>query len=109
MNQITVHAFPLIGSQLLSSREVNPHLKKLDTTKLYELGGELGLNITELKKIAPIELHLELCERWLREDDDVHHTSGPPTWSSLVTALRNIGANGVATSIEQQKLDLSSS
>ena len=101
-----MHAFTLTGSQLLSSREVNPHLKELDTTKLYELGGELGLNTTELGRIDPEQLPLKLCERWLREDDDVHQTSGPPTWSSLVRALRNIGATGVANRIEAKLVQL---
>ena len=75
----------------------------LRNDKLYELGVELGLNITELKRVASIELPLELCGRWLRGDDDVLQTSGTPTWSSLVRALRNIGASGVARSIEQER------
>ena len=83
---------------------MNRCTKKLDTAKLIELGVELGLNRTELKRIAPTELSLELCERWLREDDDVHQTSGTPTWSSLATALRNIGASGMAKSIEKEKM-----
>ena len=82
-------------------REANPYLKKLDTAKLIELGVELGLNRTELKRIAPTELSLELCERWLRKDDDVNQT---PTWSILATALRNIGVGGVAKSIEKEKI-----
>ena len=85
-------------------REANPYLEELDTAKLIELGVELGLNRTELKRIAPIELSLELCERWLREDDDVHQTSGTPTWSILATALRKIGVGGVAKSIEKEKI-----
>ena len=93
----------LTESPQLREREVNPYLKKLDTAKLYELGVELGLNIVALKKIDQEQLPLELCIRWLREDDNVHQTSGIPTWSSLVRALRNIGANGVASSIEQDK------
>ena len=87
----------------LQAREVIPHLKKLDTVKLYELGEQLGLNFTELKRVHTEQLPLELCERWLREDDDVHSTSGAPTRQSLVKALRKIGANGVANSVEQEK------
>ena len=86
------------------AHEANPYLHKLSTAKLYELGGELGLNITELERIPTERLPLGLCIRWLRGDDDVHQTSGPPTWSSLVRALRNIGASGVASSIEQEKM-----
>ena len=82
-------------------REANPYLKKLDTAKLIELGVELGLNRTELKRTAPAELSLELCEKWLREDDNVNQT---PTWSSLATALRKIGVGGVAKIIEEEEM-----
>ena len=75
----------------------------LSIAKLYELGGELGLNITDMRRIAPEQLPLELCKRWLREDDDVHQTCGTPTWNSLVTALRNIGTSGLANMIEQER------
>ena len=75
----------------------------LDTPKLYELGGELGLNITELIRIPTQHLPVQLCIRWLREDDDVHQTSGTPTWSSLVRAVRSIGANGLANRIELER------
>ena len=66
-------------------------------------GVELGLNIIKLKRISSIELPLELCERWLREDDAVYQTSGAPTWISLVRALRSIGANSLADMIEQER------
>ena len=47
-----------------------------------------------------------LCERWLREDDDVQTRSGDPSWSSLVTAMHEIGANGLARKIEEEKINL---
>ena len=79
---------------------VNPYLKKLDTAKLLELGGALGLNITELGRVPGDNLTLVLAERWLREDDNVHTFSGTPSWGSLIKALRAVGANGVANEIE---------
>ena len=75
----------------------------LDTARLYELGGELGLNITKLKRIPAQQLPLELCEQWLRGDDDVLQTSGTPTLSSLVRAMRSIGASGVTDRIERER------
>ena len=99
--------FSLTGSlPPCSQAEVNRYLKKLDTAKLYELGGELGLSIRELKRIPTEHLPLELCERWLREDENVQQTSGTPTWRSLVTALRGIGATGVAECIERERQNL---
>ena len=85
-------------------RDVNSYLKLLDTPDLYKLGTELGLNFTKLKKVPGQELPLELAERWLREDDNVHKTSGTPTWGSLINALQTTGATGVADRIEREKL-----
>ena len=78
------------------------YLKTLDTPRLYELGGELGLQISRLRRTPARALPFELCERWLRGDDDVLKTSSPPTWSSLVRALRSIRACGVANVIERE-------
>ena len=83
---------------------INLYLKMLDNPKLYELGGELGLNITELRRVSGESLPLMLAERWLREDDAVHRTSGTPTWGSLTKALQAIGATGVADRIVREKL-----
>ena len=78
----------------------------LGTAKLYDLGGQLGLNVTELKRVCGQELPWELAERWLRGDDAVRKTSGTPTWGSLIKALRSevVGATGVADRIEREKL-----
>ena len=91
-------------SELRDAALVNPYLKKLGNPKLYELGGALGLNITELKRVSGQELPLELAGRWLREDDDVHKTSGTPSWSSLIKALQAVGATGVADKIKRERL-----
>ena len=87
-------------------RDVNPYIKMLSTPQLYDLGGELGLNITELRRVSGQELPGELAERWLRGDDAVHKTSGTPSWGSLIKALRSqvVGATGVADRIEREKL-----
>ena len=87
-------------------RDVNPYFKMLSTPQLYDLGGELGLNITELRRVSGQELPGELAERWLRRDDAVHKTSGTASWGSLIKALRSqvVGATGVAERIEREKL-----
>ena len=76
---------------------------ELDNTTLYELGIELGLDITELIIVPTDQLPLELCERWLCGDDDVLQTSGNPTWISLIRALINIDLDGLADRIEQER------
>ena len=40
-----------------------------------------------------------MIDAWLRQEDDVLETSGPPTWESLCKALREINQNGVAIQI----------
>ena len=55
--------------------------------------------------MSPENLTLELYERWLREDDDVHKTSGDPSWTSLARAMRGIRANGLAAKIEKEKIN----
>ena len=37
---------------------------------------------------------------WLQKKDNVEKTSGRPSWSSLIAALKKIGHNGVAGDIE---------
>lgn len=87
-------------------REVYSYLKDLENAKLLDLGVELGLNIAELRKSLPKELAMDLCQSWLREDYEVHKVSGSPTWRSLVRALREVGATGIANKIEQEKITL---
>ena len=92
---------------LPSFPEVTSYLRKLDNVKLYDLAGELGLNVTDLRNRVSVDsLPRVLCERWLREDDDVQTRSGDPSWSSLAKAMRRIGANGLARKIEKEKINL---
>lgn len=88
-----------------AQREVYPFLKDLETVKLIELGGALGLNIAQLQKSSPKELAMDLCTSWLREDYEVQDASGSPTWRSLVKGLREVDANGVANKIEKEKIN----
>ena len=92
---------------LPSFPEVTSYLRKLDNVKLYDLAGELGLNVTDLRNRVSVDsLPRVLCERWLREDDDVQTRSGDPSWSSLAKAMCRIGANGLARKIEKEKINL---
>ena len=84
--------------------EVNQFIKVLDTPRLYELGGELGLNTSVLRKIPSLELPLKLSELWLGADHDVLEVSGAPSWEGLVEALIAVGAKGVATKVKDEKM-----
>ena len=76
------------------------YLRELETQKLLELGGELGLDPVELARVSPQELARSLSIRWLQEQDYVKERSGTPTWRSLVKALMQVGENIIAERID---------
>ena len=43
----------------------------------------------------------DMIAAWLREEDNVTMTSGPPSWMSLVTALEAVGQRGIASKIKR--------
>ena len=43
----------------------------------------------------------DMVNAWLGRKDNVLKRTGPPTWSSLIAALRKTGHNGVAHDIEK--------
>ena len=79
-------------------QEIKDYMKSLANTDLIQAGVALGLNYTRLKDIRENLLD-EMLTKWLRGDDDVHETSGDPSWESLVRALEKAGYNGVAMKI----------
>ena len=81
--------------------EVKSSLKNLDSDKLRDLGGALGLHYPNLKRMTNI---LDgMIEAWLNKENDVLDKSGEPTWSRLVEALEKIGQRGVAEDIKRER------
>ena len=97
------HAETSPSLTLANSSEVSEYIEVLDNPRLYELGGQLGLNTVKLRKIPPLELSLKMSELWLQEDYNVSKI-GTPSWEGLVRALRSVGANGVANKVEREKI-----
>lgn len=68
------------------------------------LGLELGLLYYTLKRIEKEhrgrtdECMIEMLAAWLQQEDNVSQR-GVPSWSTLQTALRNIGENELASMI----------
>ena len=85
--------------------DVLHYLKDLDAPKLLELGGELGLNPSELDKVPPQELARKLSIGWIQKEYCVKERSGTPTWRSLIKALRQVGANGIVDRIEEDSAE----
>ena len=94
----SIHFF---SSDMKQQPDVLRYLKDLDTLKLLELGGELGLNPFELDKVPSQQLARKLSIWWIQKEYYVKERSGTPTWSSLAKALRQVGANGIADKIER--------
>ena len=70
----------------------------MDNDQIRTLGGAFGLEFPKVSRMTtPL---VEVIAAWLRGEDNV---SEPPTWKSLVKALREIGQNGIADKIEKEK------
>ena len=82
--------------------EVKQALDQLSNDELITLGTALGLHYNHLKRMQkPLD---EMVASWLKEEDDVCTVSSPPSWASLVKALRNTSHEGIARGIEREKL-----
>ena len=84
--------------------DVIDELRSIDFTKWKELGLSLGLHHNTLEKIKescrgnPRTCLLECMAAWLKGEDKVREKGGP-SWSSLATALEEIGANDIVRHI----------
>lgn len=81
--------------------EVKISLKNLDSDKLRDLGGALGLFYPNLRRMTNILD--DMTAAWLNKEDDILDKSGEPTWSRLVEALEKIGQKGVAEDIINER------
>ena len=77
--------------------QVTEALKNLLHSDLNTLGTALGLSFTRVKNMEQDKLN-GMVAAWLSGVDDVVI---PPTWATLVEALRKLGQNGVADEIER--------
>ena len=76
--------------------KVVKYLKNLNRLDLKELSKALGLSLR-----TTVPLVGELVRAWLNREDNVIELSGEPSWKSLESALREIGQEGLATTIAQ--------
>lgn len=81
--------------------KVIKYLNPIHNNDIRRLGLALGLYFPNLKRME--NLPEDMVQAWLLKQDNVI-MKGKPTWSNLVKALREIGQNGVAQKIEQEKL-----
>ena len=89
--------------------EATSYLYDLNKNQIYQLGLSLGLNartLMETRDVAPQSRYLsDMLAAWFRKQDKVSDKSGPPTWRSLVKALRSksVRQTGIADIIKQEK------
>ena len=79
--------------------EVTELLKIMTKNEMIQLGTALGLSYIRLQKMSIYPE--EMVAAWLRQDYQVLKTSGPPSWTSLVTALKRINQSGIAEIIRK--------
>ena len=87
-----------IKTGFASHFEVCSSLKLLDDNQVLSVGGALGLSFNVLRRMK--SLPDEMVAAWLRREAYVVED---PTWRELVTALRRVGQEGVAETIENDK------
>ena len=86
--------------------EVTEYLLPLSKTQMYHLGRAMGLSFFKLQRMMDSPLFYdEVVAAWLRKEDGVEKKAGPPSWRSLVRALREprVGQHGIARTISRDK------
>ena len=84
--------------------DVIDELQSMNYTEWKALGVHLGLSYNTLEAIrvdctgSVKKCLMECMAAWLKAEDKVKEKGGP-TWSSLATALKKIGANDIASNI----------
>ena len=97
---------------IIDIRNLSDVIKELTSTQhlpcavWYDLGLQLGLYDNTLKDIKAnyedVTEHFRECmSAWLRGEDKVKDKDGP-SWASLVSALKTLEKNSIATNIEKQ-------
>ena len=77
--------------------EICKSIKVLNNEQLRELGTALGLDYANLKRMST--LPEDMVDAWIKGMDNVLKKSGPPSWTSLIKALKKINQEGVASTI----------
>ena len=77
------------------------YLDPIEKQDIIRLGTVLGLLYPKLKKMD--NLPDDMVYAWLLKQDNVLEI-GTPTWRTLISALRKVDQNGIASTIEQERL-----
>ena len=97
-----MHCIPTVTSSplgMIDYFEVTRLLEDMTINDIIQLGTALGLSYHKLEKMEFIPDNVVAA--WLRQDDLVLKNSGPPSWTSLATALKEIGHLSIAAKIRK--------
>ena len=83
--------------------EVTQLLKDLHKEDIIRLGTALGLSFVKLTKMGMFPD--EMVAAWIRGDDNVNKTSGPPSWESLATALDKTRHTDIASKARKVSME----
>ena len=76
------------------------YLRDLDEEHCISLGLQFGLRYSKLKKMK--QYPHDVVEAWLIKQDNVTEQC-PPTWRSLIAALRSIDQTGIADDVRKAR------
>lgn len=102
MPQVMILSFVLMsidGVTIADHNKVTKFLRELDYHQLIGVGAALGLYRHNLKRMK--DLLEDMVAAWLRENDNVTEASGSPSWTTLATALEDIGHERIASRIRK--------
>ena len=80
---------------------ISQRLRPFKNEQLITLGTALGLEFSTIQRMN--NLPDDMVNAWLIGADNVIKTSGPASWASLITALRKIGQQGIASAIQRDE------
>ena len=78
-------------------------LKSINEQDVRSLGGALGISRSRLIQMK--DLPDDMVSSWINREDYVEENSGKPTWPALVNALKKIGQTGIASDIQESKVE----
>jgi hypothetical protein len=79
-------------------------ISDLTPQQVLNLGQELGLSFSTLKRMPQESIHGDMVHAWLMKMDDVPHVGGDPTWRSFAQGLAKQKLWGVVDIIKLSEL-----
>jgi hypothetical protein len=86
-----------------SKNSVQKVIHDLTPQQVLDLGEELGLYHSTLKRMPQESIHGDMVHAWLMKMDDVPEVGGDPTWRSFARGLAECRLWGMVNTIRQSE------